>query len=76
MPARAGGSSGRGCVFAGRCPWQLGRTCEEETPPWQAAGGDLRIRCHIPEGELGELAEGAVPTIDDTTAREARGAIS
>jgi peptide/nickel transport system ATP-binding protein len=37
-----------GCVFAGRCAWQLGRLCEEQSPPWQDAAAQHRIRCHIP----------------------------
>ena len=36
------------CAYAGRCAFQLGRTCIEEAPPWQDAGGGLAIRCHIP----------------------------
>ena len=37
------------------------KTRSEEAPPWQAIGADLRIRCHIPQRELGELVtiEGA-----------------
>ncbi|WP_119461104.1 ABC transporter ATP-binding protein [Rhodospirillaceae bacterium SYSU D60014] len=46
----------KGCVFAGRCPWQVGRLCEEVAPPWQLAGRDLRIRCHIPLDELSARA--------------------
>jgi len=42
----------RGCAFAGRCPWQLGRLCEEQPPPWREAGDKHRIRCHIPLDEL------------------------
>jgi len=45
-------SLGRGCAFAGRCPWQVGRICEEERPPWQTTGRGLRLRCHIPLDEL------------------------
>jgi peptide/nickel transport system ATP-binding protein len=46
----------KGCAFAGRCPWQVGRLCEEVAPPWQVAGRDLRIRCHIPLDELSTRA--------------------
>ena len=42
----------RGCAFAGHCPWQLGKICEEEAPPWREAGCSLRVRCHIPLDEL------------------------
>ena len=41
-----------GCVYAGRCPWQVGVICETETPPWQDDGGGLRLRCHITPNEL------------------------
>jgi peptide/nickel transport system ATP-binding protein len=46
-----------GCVFAGRCPWQVGRICEEQPPPWREAGAGHRIRCHIPLDELAGRAE-------------------
>jgi peptide/nickel transport system ATP-binding protein len=41
-----------GCVYAGRCPWQVGTICETERPPWQDSGGGVRLRCHIPPEEL------------------------
>jgi peptide/nickel transport system ATP-binding protein len=41
-----------GCVYAGRCPWQVGAICETERPPWQDCGGGLRLRCHIPPEAL------------------------
>ena len=28
----------RGCVFAGRYPWQIGGICESTVPPWRQAG--------------------------------------
>jgi peptide/nickel transport system ATP-binding protein len=61
-PARAAvpaavGAVERGCVFAGRCPWQVGPICETTTPPWQAVGGSLRIRCHIPPADLAARAD-------------------
>jgi peptide/nickel transport system ATP-binding protein len=40
------------CAYAGRCAFQLGRTCVDIEPPWQDAGGGLAIRCHIPVAEL------------------------
>ena len=49
----AAAASRRGCAFAGRCPVQRGRLCEDERPPWRSAGGSLNIRCHIPVEELG-----------------------
>jgi peptide/nickel transport system ATP-binding protein len=36
----------QGCVFAGRCPWQVGAVCETERPPWRESAGGLRLRCH------------------------------
>jgi peptide/nickel transport system ATP-binding protein len=44
----------KGCAFAGRCQWQLGRICEEQPPPWRPVTPRRRIRCHIPLPELGE----------------------
>jgi peptide/nickel transport system ATP-binding protein len=44
-----------GCVYAGRCPWQVGAICETEQPPWQESDG-VRLRCHIPPDTLRELA--------------------
>jgi peptide/nickel transport system ATP-binding protein len=46
-----------GCVFAGRCPWQLGSICESERPPWRPGAGTHRIRCHHSLERLLELAE-------------------
>jgi peptide/nickel transport system ATP-binding protein len=46
-----------GCVFAGRCAWQLGRLCEERPPPWRDAAAQHRIRCHLPLDELSERAK-------------------
>ena len=50
--ATAATASRRGCAFAGRCPVQRGRLCEEEPPPWRRAGRTHGIRCHIPVDEL------------------------
>jgi peptide/nickel transport system ATP-binding protein len=46
-----------GCVYAGRCPWQLGEVCETDRPPWRQGAGSHRIRCHIPLDKLTTLAE-------------------
>ncbi len=46
-----------GCVFAGRCAWQLGSVCEEVTPPWRETGTGHSIRCHITLPELTRLAK-------------------
>ena len=48
--------AGAACAFAGRCRWQLGDKCLNEPPPWQHAGKDLAIRCHIPPDQLRRLA--------------------
>ncbi len=50
-----------GCPFAGRCPRQIGRVCEDEIPPWREAGDDHRIRCHIPLDELTRLQTNGTP---------------
>ncbi len=41
-----------GCKFAARCPRHLGPVCDTAPPPWQQAGPDHRIRCHIPLADL------------------------
>jgi peptide/nickel transport system ATP-binding protein len=41
-----------GCRFNTRCPRKLGEVCEREVPPWQDAGNEHRIFCHIPLVEL------------------------
>jgi peptide/nickel transport system ATP-binding protein len=43
-----------GCVFAGRCAWQLGALCEEQPPPWRENSQGHRIRCHIPLSSLAD----------------------
>ena len=55
---------GQGCVYAGRCPWQAGKVCETERPPWREADGSLRIRCHLPLDELKARAEWPLRTAD------------
>ena len=55
VPARTeivGAAAGKGCSFAGRCPWQLGELCTQEDPPWRANGESNWIRCHHPLDEL------------------------
>ncbi|MGH6719414.1 MAG: dipeptide ABC transporter ATP-binding protein [Alphaproteobacteria bacterium] len=57
VPQRdATAADGPGCPYAGRCPWQVGPVCETTAPPWQDAGGSLRIRCHLPPDELAARA--------------------
>ena len=51
-----------GCRFHTRCPRKLGEICETEEPPWQDAGSDHRICCHIPLEELRQVE--AVITFD------------
>jgi peptide/nickel transport system ATP-binding protein len=57
-----------GCVYAGRCPWQIGAICETERPPWQDCDGGVRLRCHIPPDELRAKAA-AHPVIQKETER-------
>lgn len=47
-----------GCVFAGRCAWQIGKICEEQPPPWRQTSPKHQIRCHIPLDDLSELVKG------------------
>ncbi len=52
----------RACAFAGRCPWQPGRICEDVAPPWRRTAQGLAIRCHLPLAELQRrAAETPVP---------------
>jgi peptide/nickel transport system ATP-binding protein len=51
---------GGGCVYAGRCPWQIGKVCETERPPWREAA-DLKLRCHLTLEELNARAGQPVP---------------
>ncbi len=49
-----------GCRFHTRCPRRAllpdgGKVCETQVPPWQEAGGEHKIFCHIPLSELREL---------------------
>ena len=44
-----------GCRFHTRCPRKLGAICEREAPPWQDAGQDHLIRCHIAPDDLRKL---------------------
>jgi peptide/nickel transport system ATP-binding protein len=54
-----------GCVFAGRCQWQLGALCETERPPWRHGLGTHRLRCHHSLEKLTSLAgEGAAATTE------------
>jgi peptide/nickel transport system ATP-binding protein len=46
----------RACAFAGRCPWQPGRICEDIAPPWRRTARGLAIRCHLPLAELEQRA--------------------
>ena len=52
-----------GCRFNTRCPHKIGQVCETEVPPWQEAGGEHRIFCHIPLEELCQM-EAVVTTKD------------
>ncbi len=56
MPANPPSLAAIGCAFAGRCPWQAGRICEEQAPPWRATSSGLQIRCHLAPEELDRRA--------------------
>ncbi len=60
-------TAGKGCAFAGRCPWQVGELCEEVPPPWRESGRSLRIRCHIPIDELADRAVWHLPVRDPSS---------
>ena len=47
----------RGCAFQRRCPYCIGDTCPQETPPWQVPDGadGHKIRCHLALAELSGL---------------------
>ena len=47
-----------GCAFAGRCAWQIGKICEEQSPPWRETSSKHKIRCHIPLNELSAHVKG------------------
>jgi peptide/nickel transport system ATP-binding protein len=53
--ARAQGA----CPFTDRCPWKLGRICEEVQPPWRFSSETHAVRCHI---ALGDLAGREMPS--------------
>jgi peptide/nickel transport system ATP-binding protein len=40
-----------GCIFASRCPRNLGAVCRAQRPPWHEVGG-RRYRCHIAPADL------------------------
>jgi peptide/nickel transport system ATP-binding protein len=46
-----------GCVFAGRCPWQVGEVCETTRPPVRESTGGLQLRCHHTVDALNALAD-------------------
>ena len=47
----------RGCAFQRRCPYCIGDTCPQETPPWRVPDGadGHKIRCHLALAELSGL---------------------
>ncbi len=47
---------GTGCVYAGRCPWQIGAVCESERPPWRESAG-VGLRCHLSIEQLNARAD-------------------
>jgi peptide/nickel transport system ATP-binding protein len=57
-----------GCVYAGRCAWQLGEICETVKPPWRDGEGNHRIRCHIPLEKLDGLGQESVGPLNSSAA--------
>jgi peptide/nickel transport system ATP-binding protein len=45
----------RGCAFQSRCPRVHGPECSSVEPPMQSSGGQVRIFCHIPLGDLRQV---------------------
>ena len=50
-------AAGQGCVYAGRCAWQIGTICETAKPPWRRTPDGLAIRCHHDLDELKSRAQ-------------------
>jgi peptide/nickel transport system ATP-binding protein len=67
-----GDATHQGCVFAGRCLWQIGRICEEQPPPFRQNKPDHQIRCHIPLHELSEQAKGDLDYLNSEPETELR----
>ena len=44
--------SSKGCVYAGRCAWQIGEICQTQSPPVRQTPQGLAIRCHHGLDEL------------------------
>jgi peptide/nickel transport system ATP-binding protein len=65
-----GEATHRGCVFAGRCLWQIGRICEEQPPPLRQNSPRHQIRCHIPLNELSERAKGELEYLNSVQETE------
>lgn len=53
LPAAEGDG---GCVYAGRCAWEVNGLCRTTPPPWRKSAGDLAIRCHHSLEELKRFA--------------------
>ena len=75
-PAAKGATGTSGCVFAGRCAWQLGSLCEDRPPPWRDVTPRHRIRCHIDLPDLvarvkGDLAHLTMAADADRVTAEA-----
>ena len=51
-PGEASARPASACPFADRCPWKVGRVCDEVAPPWRATSHTHTLRCHIPLDEL------------------------
>jgi len=59
----------RGCPFHTRCPRKIGKICETRRPPWQQAGENHHIFCHIPLEELRQVVVGQVTRVHEQPGR-------
>ncbi len=50
--AEGTGSRKTACPFANRCPWKVGKICEDVPPPLQQVSETHALHCHIPLEEL------------------------
>jgi len=48
------GGTGRGCLFAPRCPQRIPGTCDRLVPPLAATGDGRLMACHVPLAGLAE----------------------
>jgi peptide/nickel transport system ATP-binding protein len=55
--------SGKGCLFAPRCPRRIDGLCERVAPPLADTGDGRLMACHVPLSGLA-AAQAAIPTVE------------